>query len=129
MERIRETGFGGLAVGPSQSSRRGLAIRRQTSVIAVLAWIGLTAFQVYWDRRTAIPSLSWMLAPGLVFAISIATFRSSALPRVILKEGRDVGEIGPARLRNSPRWIRLNLRGLAIINRELRVCLRDLNQL
>jgi hypothetical protein len=46
--------------------------------------------------RRGLPGLSSMLVPGLVFAFSIATFRSNAFQRLILKQGRDVGEIRPA---------------------------------
>jgi len=96
MERIRETGFGARAAGPPISPRRGSAIRGESALIAGLEWIGLIALDVSFDHRSAIPGLSSMLVPGLLFAISIATSWSNAFQRLILKQGRDVGEIRPA---------------------------------
>ncbi len=107
---IREAGFvpgqaaGSAASGPGPvpaPARRGLPVRWQALVAAVVVWNGLFLMMdaILHDRRlfTAGPmSTSMAVLPlGVTFFTCLALLRWPAFQRGVLKPGRHVGEIRP----------------------------------
>ena len=94
LERIRLAGFQASAPESAKPSRSGWAIRWQAAAIAVLVWNGLFLLDHY--RTPAFsPGLFALLALGFLFALVAATLRVETVQRIVLKPGRDVGEVRP----------------------------------
>ena len=101
IERIGQAGFipAGTpeSVGPVQFEA-GLPVRWQVFAAAVVIWNLLLAPYVFplvlWPQP---PKLGFglMLAPAALFVFALATKMSPAIQRVVLKEGRSIGEISP----------------------------------
>lgn len=101
IERIRAAGFVPSGTpepdGPVQAAR-GFAMRWQIVVLAAILWNALLAPYVLPMMLTPGPprfGIGMALAPGLLFAAVLATKLSPAAQRMVLKEGRSVGEISP----------------------------------
>jgi len=94
LKGIRKAGFLPGATSSSTVKDRGIVLRWSAIIAAVVVWNGLFLLQRAALNRGVLGAL--LLAP-LVFAlvVSIGTFKSPTLQRLVLKPGRDVGEIRP----------------------------------
>lgn len=94
LERIRLSGFRGMAPESAKPSRAGWAIRWQATLLAVLVWNGLFLLDRYRAPAFA-PGLFALLALGLTIAAAVAILRVEAFRQLVLKPGRHIGEIRP----------------------------------
>jgi hypothetical protein len=99
--RIRAAGFVPAGTpepaGPVQVSR-GFAVKWQVLALVVVIWnaILLPDFLASWRAPAAhVFGPGMALAPALLFAAALATKLSPAVQRLVLKEGRSIGEVSP----------------------------------
>ena len=93
LERIRMTGFRPAAPESGKPSRSRWAVRWQIALVAVLAWFGFFLLdREYFPWRFA-PGFFGMLAVALTIIAAAAIIPVEAFQNVVLKPGRDVGEI------------------------------------
>ena len=90
---IRDAGFQPRAPATALPQRNGLALRWQTIVIAIAAWNGLFILLPRWQPSVFGPFS--LLPLGLLLAAAIAVIHVPAFQKLVLKPGRDVGEIRP----------------------------------
>jgi len=93
---IRESGFLPQAPVSAIVPRRGFALRWQAIVVAIAAWNGLLMLDML--SHLQIPSAPGplsALALGIAFAATAAFIRLPALHHLVLKPGRNIGEIRP----------------------------------
>jgi len=96
LQGIRDSGFLPTASGSLLPQRHGIAMRWSAIIIAVVIWNAL--FFLGGGHSGRVPSRPgpFMLAPLLfAFVLSVGTLKSPQLQRIILKPGRNVGEIRP----------------------------------
>jgi hypothetical protein len=94
LERIRMTGFQPTALESGKPSRVGWAVRWQIALLAVLAWnvFFLLDREFHFPWKFA-PGFFGMLAVALTMIAAAAIIRVEAFQSVVLKPGRDAGEI------------------------------------
>jgi hypothetical protein len=96
LEGIRNSGFLPAASSSASPERHGIAMRWSAIAIAVVIWNVL--FLLGSGHTGGVPQHPgpFVLAPLLfAFALSVGTLMSPKLQRIILKPGRNVGEIRP----------------------------------
>ncbi len=95
LSRIQAVGFVPKAAPSATPIRRGIAIRWQAILVAVVVWNGLfrlgQRYLPFSPAQLAFP----LLALALLFAVSFTAPRNDALQRMIISRGRNVGEIRP----------------------------------
>jgi hypothetical protein len=93
---IRDSGFLPAAASSALPRRSGIAIRWSAIIIAILVWnaLGFLAGGRFGSVRSH-PGPLILLPLAFVFVFSFGTLKSALLQRIILKPGRDVGEIRP----------------------------------
>jgi len=93
---IRDSGFLPVASSSATPQHRGIAMRWSAIIIAVAVWNAL--FFLDSGLTSGVPPHPGplILAPlFFAFALSVGTLKSPKLQRIILKPGRNVGEIRP----------------------------------
>jgi hypothetical protein len=98
LKRIRDAGFEPKAPASAVPFRRGIALRWQALVIAFIVWSVLLQLPQFFQpaKGFASPALVFpLLALVLLFYVSWRTPRSAALQRLVVGDGRHVGEIRP----------------------------------
>lgn len=93
---ISSAGF--LAIGSTENTIRpqGIAIRWPVAIGAVVAWNALLLLDFFWSGAfRPQPGPFTLAALTLVFAFSIGSLTSTELQQLVLKPGRDIGEIRP----------------------------------
>jgi hypothetical protein len=96
LTRIREAGFQPQAQTSTIPQRTGMAFRWQAVAIALLVWNGLFLLDMYsGGPPPAIPGPLALLALGLTCAACLATQLWPDFQDLVLKPGRNVGEIRP----------------------------------
>lgn len=91
---IREAGFSPAGQAPDIPPRRGIPIRWSVIIGLVILWNGL--FMLDFGRTNSglpIPGLFVCVALLVVLILSLATLRSPAVQKIVLKPGRHLGEI------------------------------------
>jgi hypothetical protein len=93
---IRDSGFIPAATASARPQRRGIPIRWSAIIIAIVVWNALAILLAshHADSRPQLSPLTFTPL-ALVFLICIGIEKSALLQRLILKPGRDVGEIRP----------------------------------
>jgi hypothetical protein len=93
---IRDSGFLPIASVSASAQPRSIAMRWSAIIIAVILWNALFFFGFGRDREVPPRPGPLILTPLLfAFALSVGTLISTKLQRIILKPGRNVGEIRP----------------------------------
>lgn len=96
LARIRDAGFQPQAQASSIPQRTGMAFRWQAVAIALLVWNGLFLLDMFSSGPPpAIPGPLALLALALTFAACLATRLWPDFQYLVLKPGRNVGEIRP----------------------------------
>ncbi len=95
---IHQTGFLPRAPASAQPLRRGFTLRWQAIVVMVIAWTALstlTMIPTFPPRflRDMIPWMAIAIVPA--FATTVALIRIPAFQHLVIKPGRNVGEIRP----------------------------------
>jgi hypothetical protein len=93
---IRDSGFVPTASGSAVPVRQGIPVRWSAIIASVLIWNALFMLP-FAGYRHSNPAPDWLVLLPLcaVFALSVGTLTSRTLQRLILKPGRNVGEIQP----------------------------------
>jgi hypothetical protein len=78
-------------------TRRGLAFRWQTIIVAFIVWNGLFLLGLHYATLNSVPGAPGflLLAPALLLAVSILTPRIQMLRRLAINPGRDLSEVRP----------------------------------
>jgi hypothetical protein len=93
---IRDSGFVPIGSASNFPQRSGMAIRWSAVIIGIVVWNALFVLNFYSAGKISPrPGPFILVALFLAFAISVGTLILPKLQRLILKPGREIGEIRP----------------------------------